>query len=142
MHGMKRLTRRKGWSWLGILLVLAQLWAPTVSHALRAADAAALPLSLEDLCSSLHGGAVPGAAAFDADGRDAALPDPVCGYCLQAGATAPPSCLPSAGLPPRPTAAPDPDRDGGWCGRPPLRHDAARAPPASDVGTPRRQVTH
>lgn len=134
MQHMIRLARRKGWSWLGIVLVLAQLLAPTVSHALRTADAAALPLSLDDLCSSLHGGAGP--AMPDPGSRDVTLPDPACGYCLQGGATAPPPCLPTSALSPPMPAGPTLGAAQSWSGRPPLRHDAARSPPVVDFGPP------
>lgn len=116
--------------WLGIVLVLAPLLAPGVSHALRHADAqrnAAMHALWADLCS-----AVSASNAGDPAEAPPASSEPgaACGYCLYpaghlaAPVTATPDAWLAAAVTPQPLRV-DPDRPSAT----PARQHQPRAPP-------------
>jgi hypothetical protein len=117
--------------WLGTLLVLAQLLAPGVSHALRHADAlhsAPVHALLADLCSAgapSNPGTTEGAPPASTAQANA------CGYCLH---PASPLALPNATAPDhwpalRVTAVQHHRENPARLATAPARHRSPRAPP-------------
>ncbi|WP_083772707.1 DUF2946 family protein [Leptothrix cholodnii] len=87
---MQGLRAQHRWiSWMGVMLVLMSLLAPTVSHAVRDARGVASAASiLSAWCSpstlSQDQGAQSASAADSTDRHDALAGEPACGYCLSA----------------------------------------------------------
>lgn len=110
MHSWR--ARRRGLGWIGIALILLNLCAPTLTHALQLGQRAALlaPAHDADWCGSLAA-APTGSSPAQTDGGapdSAARHAPACGFCAQVSLSwaPPPTAAPRALPPAAPRRAP------------------------------------